>query len=68
MKKRKPVSVEEMCRRAYEYCWSLGEPYSGAIGGSETWSITHTSIGSVVKVKDAHVPDFELDLTDYDTW
>lgn len=57
-----------MCRRAYEYCWSLGEPYSGAIGGSETWSITHTSIGSVVKVKDAHVPDFELDLTDYDTW
>ncbi len=53
---------------AYEYCWSLGEPYSGAIGGSETWSITHTSIGSVVKVKDAHVPDFELDLTDYDTW
>lgn len=48
-------------------CWEGGYPYGGAIGGDETWSICHTSIGSVIKVKEAYT-NSELDLTDYDAW
>lgn len=38
---------------------------SGAIGGQFSFVFTPTSLGMIVKVKDA---DSELDLTDYDLW
>ncbi len=41
--------------------------YTGAIGGRYTYSFTPTSIGLVVKVKDA-ITGEEIDLTDYDMW
>ena len=47
--------------------WEDGQPYGGAIGGGVTYSFTPTSLGVVVKVKEAHTGK-ELDLTDYDSW
>lgn len=44
-----------------------GYPYSGAIGGTLTYSFTPTSIGVVFKVKD-NLSGEVLDLTDYDSW
>lgn len=42
-----------------------GIPYSGVSGGAETWSITYTTIGTVITVK---IWDEELDLSDYECW
>jgi hypothetical protein len=42
-------------------------PYTGAIGGSLTYSFTHTSIGLVVKVHHALTGE-TLDVTDYASW
>lgn len=42
-------------------------PYTGAIGGSLTYSFTHTGIGLVVKVHHA-LTDETLDVTDYANW
>jgi hypothetical protein len=44
-----------------------GQPYSGAIGGSYTYSFTPTSIGLIITVKNDLTED-ELDLTDYDNF
>jgi hypothetical protein len=51
----------------YQECWDAGYPYGGAIGGAHTFSFTHTSLGTICKVKDA-ITDQELDLTDYGSW
>lgn len=48
----------------YGFCWENGFPYTGAIGGQFTYSITPTSIGTIVVVEDA-VTGEELDITDY---
>ena len=42
-------------------------PYHGAIGGGETFSITGTSLGTIVKVKEDITGEI-LDLTDYESW
>lgn len=41
--------------------------YGGAIGGSLTYSFTPTSLGMIVKVRDA-LSKQEIDLTNYDEW
>lgn len=51
----------------YVASWEQGYPYGGAIGGAHTFSFTHTSLGTICKVKDAFT-DKELDLTDYASW
>lgn len=48
-------------------CWDAGHPYYGAIGGSDTFSFTMTSIGNVVKVRNSYTNE-EINLTDYDSW
>lgn len=53
--------------RIYLECWEAGYPYGGAIGGAHTFSFTHTSLGTICKVKDAFT-NKELDLTDYASW
>ncbi len=40
---------------------------SGASGGRYTYMITYTTIGTVIRVRDA-ATDEEFDLTDYSTW
>lgn len=40
---------------------------AGAIGGSITYQITHTGIGTVVKVTDS-LSGLEADITDYGSW
>ena len=52
-------------RELLESMWDDGFPYTGAIGGSTTFSFTPTSIGVVACVKDS-VTGEEIDLTDYD--
>lgn len=47
--------------------WDMGYPYGGAIGGAETWMITHTSIGTIIKIKHTFTENV-LDLTDYNSW
>lgn len=42
-------------------------PYDGAIGGGETFSITETSLGTIVKVEESFTGE-KLDLSDYDSW
>lgn len=42
-------------------------PYYGETGGGLTWKITYTSIGTVIKCKEAITHD-EIDLTEYDSW
>ena len=49
----------------YEDCWESGYPYMGTIGGGLTYCFTPTSLGVIFKAK---FLDFELDLTDYDSW
>ena len=50
-----------------EACWENGYPYSGAIGGSLTYSFTPTSLGVSVTVTDAHTKQ-SIDLSDYEDW
>lgn len=49
----------------YTSSWEEGYPYEGAIGGGLTYSFTPNSIAMVIKVK---YKDFELDLSDYESW
>jgi hypothetical protein len=42
-------------------------PYYGAIGGGETFSISGTSLGKVVKVTE-EITGETIDLTDYESW
>ena len=42
-------------------------PYHGAIGGGETFSLTGTSLGTIVKVEESFTGE-KLDLSDYDSW
>lgn len=42
-------------------------PYTGASGGSYTYSFTPTSLGTAVKVTD-NLSGETIDLTDYDSW
>ena len=54
----------------YELSWEQGYPYMGAIGGGETYQITPTSLGMVVKVilfKDTNY-EATIDLTEYEDW
>jgi hypothetical protein len=41
--------------------------YTGALGGRFTFSFSHTSLGTVVKVRD-DLTKTELDLSDYENW
>jgi hypothetical protein len=44
-------------------------PYEGAIGGGLTWKFTGTSIGDIiVAVYNCAGLEFELNVTDYDSW
>ena len=45
--------------------WEMGYPYEGAIGGSLTYEITPTSLGSVIRAK---MYDQVIDLTEYENW
>jgi hypothetical protein len=58
---------EEPFIHLYRECWAYNEPYYGAIGGSDTFSFTPTSIGMVVKVENSYTGD-KLDLTKYEDW
>jgi hypothetical protein len=49
-------------------CHGGKEPYAGAIGGRLTYHLTHTGLGTVVKVVCAFCLDKPGDLTDYDSW
>lgn len=40
---------------------------AGAIGGSITYHITHTGIGTSIKVSDS-MSGLEADITDYGSW
>lgn len=58
-------STIEFPNEVYEYYWSQGYPYTGAIGGSLSYSFTPTSIMTIVVV--THLVTGEtLDVTDYD--
>ena len=48
-------------------CWEDGYPYSGAAGGSLTYSFTPTSLGVIAVVRDGHTGE-EINLTDYESW
>ncbi len=43
------------------------DPYYGAIGGGISYTFTPTSLGTIVKVKEA-ITGEELDLTEYNDW
>lgn len=59
---------EKMTLQDFEYYTQGGKyPYSGAIGGSVTYSFTPTSIGTVIKVNHELTGNV-LDVTDYDMW
>jgi len=45
----------------------IKDKYTGAIGGSLTYSFTPTSIGCVVKVEEVITREV-IDLTDYENW
>lgn len=51
--------------KLYLECWEMGHPYTGTIGGRETYMFTPTSIGCVVAIK---YKDKSIDITDYDSW
>lgn len=42
-------------------------PYHGVDGGGVTFSISETSLGTVVKVTE-HITGETINLTDYDSW
>jgi hypothetical protein len=46
--------------------WECGYPYEGAIGGGLSYEFTPTSIGSCFIVR--YGEEYELNLTDYDSW
>ena len=51
-------------------CWEQGYPYMGAMGGGETYQITPTSLGYVIKIilfKETSY-EAEIDLTEYEDW
>lgn len=48
-------------------CWDLGQPYSGAIGGSLSYTFTPTSLGTITTVKSSFTGE-KIDLTDYSFW
>lgn len=52
---------------AYAASWEMGYPYTGAIGGGETFCFTETGLGTICVVKDA-TTNQEIDLTDYESW
>lgn len=45
----------------------FSQPYYGPIGGSYTYHITPTSLGTVLKVSNT-VTEEEIDLTEYENW
>ncbi len=49
--------------------WQAGHEvvYCGAIGGRYTYTFTPTSLGIIIKVKDA-ITKTELDLSEYEHW
>lgn len=52
---------------AFQLMWSLGQPYTGAVGGAVTYSFTPTSIGTIINVEyDVGCYQAKIDLTDYD--
>lgn len=58
----------------HHYCWGIGYPYEGAIGGGLSYEFTPTSIGTIEAATYPHFAagtpgnKFRLDLTDYDLW
>lgn len=48
-------------------CWAEGYPYGGAAGGSNTYTFSHTNLGTVVKVTHAYTGE-TIDLSDYEDW
>ena len=62
-KQKKSMSDEE-----FKHLTMNGKyPYSGAIGGAVTYILTHTSLGSIIKVQHGFTNEV-LDLTNYDEW
>lgn len=57
----------EQIEKLLEWQLQKEEEYGGAIGGRWTYSFTPTSLGIVVKVRDA-IDKSEIDLTNYDEW
>lgn len=59
---------ENLTEEEYDYLTLNGKfLYTGAIGGNITYSFTPTSLGMVIKIKEA-ITEEELDITDYDSW
>lgn len=64
--KRLVEQKNTMSKEDFDFLTQGGKyPYSGAIGGSITYSFTSTSLGEIVKVTSFGE---ELDVTDYDMW
>lgn len=51
----------------YEMCWEAGYPYTGAIGGGNTYMFSPTSLGVCVSVLNT-VTGNKIDLTEYENW
>ena len=46
-------------------CWELGYPYEGASGGGLTYHFTPSGIGTRITIS---YGDYNLDITEYDSW
>jgi hypothetical protein len=66
-KQRQEITKSDSNYSFYEMCWDMGQPYTGAIGGGETYEFTPTSLGPIVKVRYS-LTDNTIDVTDYDMW
>ena len=64
---KKIVKTNDPFYDVFQECWAIDEPYYGAIGGSDIFSFTHTSLGTCVKVKNSYTEE-TIDLTDYYSW
>jgi hypothetical protein len=51
----------------HKFCWDMGYPYEGFVGGGMTYCFTPTSIGIICVVKYS-VTNEEIDLTDYEAF
>lgn len=63
-KQKSVIKENHLFYPEYEYCWSEGYPYCGAIGGQFEFTFTPTSLGTIASVKD-NVTGEKLILTDF---
>jgi hypothetical protein len=66
-KQKETIKPDDPFYDLYKMGWDDEYPYGGAIGGSITYHITHTSIGTIIKVSDSQSNE-EIDLTEYEHW